>query len=120
MNPQQHILSMHTWVSLSNEQRNRIRHLFNIPRSSHVMVNDGVIETDGTTPEDFKQLTVYKMKAYLNSDSDDFHKLFDMVLAKVQDAIEGKPIVEPVPVVSEPVPVINANIKKNVKTKKNQ
>lgn len=105
----QHIISMHTWVSLSNEQRHRIRALFNIPRSSHTIVNDGRIETDGTTTEDFGHLTVEKMKTYLNSDSDDFHKLFDLVLARVTDEIEGKPI-----------EIINANVKPNVKTKKSK
>ena len=87
----QHILSMHTWVSLSNEQRYRIRALFDIPRSSHVVVNDGRIETDGTTAEDFKHLTIEKMQEYLHDfDCEDFHKLFDRVLEKVQDEIEGK------------------------------
>lgn len=85
-----HILSMHTWVSLSNEQRYRIRALFNIPRSSHVVVNDGKVETDGTTVEDFKHLTVDKMQEYLGNKSEDFHKLFDLVVAKIQDEIEGK------------------------------
>jgi len=109
-----HILSMHTWISLSNEQRIRIRAIFNIPRSAHVQVNDGVIETDGTTPEDFKALSVEKMKAYLSSDSDDFHKLFDMVIAKVQEDIEGKPIV----IGTVETIVLNANKTPNVKTKK--
>lgn len=84
-----HILSTHTWVSLSNEQRARVRELFNIPRSSHVVVNDGHIETDGTTSEDFKHLTVGKMQDYLHIDSEDFLKLFDMVLSRIQDEIEG-------------------------------
>lgn len=82
---------MHTWTSLSAEQRLRIRALFDIPRSSHVVVNDGRMETDGTTNEDFKHLTTEKMQAYLGSDSTDFHRLFDMVLSRVQDEIEGKP-----------------------------
>jgi hypothetical protein len=107
-----HILSMHTWVSLSNEQRHKIRAIFNIPRSSHTVVNDGRIETDGTTTEDFKALSVEKMKEYLKSDSDDFHKLFDMVLARVVDELEGKVYEEPI------TPVLNANTKKNGKKSK--
>lgn len=77
------ILSMHTWTSLPNDVRARIRALFSIPRSSHVIVNDGRIETDGTTFEDFKHLTIDKMQAYTGSDTADFHQLFDMTVAKV-------------------------------------
>lgn len=94
------ILSMHLWVSLSNEQRIRIRSLFSIPRSQHVQVDDGKVITDGTTAEDFKALTIEKMQTYLNSPETDFHKLFDLVVVKVQNEIEGKPetVVEVVPV----------------------
>lgn len=82
---------MYTWVSLSSEIRARIRDLFSIPRSSHVIVNDGRIETDGTTFDDFKHLTTEKMQGYLKDDSEDFYKLFDKVVARIQDEIEGKP-----------------------------
>jgi len=96
---------MAMWTSLSNEQRNRIRVLFKIPRSRNTEVNDGHIVSDGTTPEDFKALTIEKMQVYLNdTSSTDFHKLFDRVIAKVQDDIEGKPII--VPVEPTPAPVI--------------
>lgn len=88
-----HILSNHTWVSLSNEQRHKLRALFSIPRSAHTVVVDGRIETDGTTTEDFQHLTIEKMQSYLDSKEGDFHKLFDLVLARVQDEIEGKPII---------------------------
>lgn len=54
------------------------------------MVSDGVIETDGTTYEDFKSLTTEKMQSYLDQPSSDFHKLFDMVVAKVNDELSGK------------------------------
>lgn len=104
-------LSMHTWVSLTSEQRNRIRSLFNIPRSSHVIVNDGQIETDGTTPEDFKALTIEKMQVYLKDESTDFHKLLDKVIARVQDEIEGKPFIEE---------TLNANKTIDVKVKKSK
>lgn len=80
MNP---ILSMSMWVSLPNEVRWKIRGLFGIPRSGFVTVTDGKIESDGTSPEDFKALTVEKMQKYIGDDSTDFHKLFDMVVAKV-------------------------------------
>ena len=88
---EQHIISAHTWNSLSNEQRNLLRTTFDIPRSSHVVVNDGRIETDGTTYEDFKHLTVEKMQEYLHDfDCEDFHKLFDMVLEKINRELNGE------------------------------
>lgn len=83
-------LSTHTWVSLSNEQRNRIRVLFKIPRTGSTEVHDGRIVTDGTTPQDFQHLTIEKMQAYLGDTSNDFLKLFDKVVAKIQDEIDGK------------------------------
>ncbi len=78
------------WVSLPNEVRYRIRSLFGIPRSSSTIVNDGRVDTDGTTHEDFKHLTIEKMQKYLSNDSTDFHKLFDLVVAKVIDELSGK------------------------------
>lgn len=114
-----HILSMHTWVSLTSEQRNMIRQVFNIPRSSHVIVNDGRIETDGTTPSDFEHLTVEKMKGYLHSESVDFHKLFDMVLERINLEISGVPIQE-VPIEVEQPEIINANPVVHAKSKKSK
>ena len=87
MNP---ILSLHTWISLPNELRYKLREIFSIPRSSNTVVNDGVIETDGVTPEDIGHLTVEKMQDYLGETSEDFHKLFDMVVARLNDELEGK------------------------------
>lgn len=82
------IISIATWVSLPTEVRYRIRALFKIPRSSNTVVNDGRIETDGTTHEDFKHLTIEKMQDYLNVVHSDFHKLFDGVVARVSDELQ--------------------------------
>jgi len=101
MNP---LLNLHTWVSLPNEVRFKIRTLFNIPRSSNTVVNDGKIETDGVTPEDISHLTTDKMKTYLTSEETDFNKLFDLVVAKVVDELNPKKI-----------PIINANPQPDVK-----
>lgn len=109
------ILSTHMWVSLSSEQRNKIRQLFSIPRSSHVIVDDGKIVTDGTTTEDFKHLTVEKMQEYLKDDSTDFHKLFDKVLSRVQDEIEGKPFIETLVEITSTISVTDVKTKKNSK-----
>ncbi len=87
------LISIHTWVSLPNEVRGKVRVLFNIPRSSNTVVNDGVIETDGTTNDDLKHLTIEKMQIYLNDESTDFHKLFDKVLYRINNP--QAPVIEP-------------------------
>lgn len=110
-----HIISMHTWVSLTQEQRHKMRAIFGIPRSSSTIVHDGRLESDGTTSEDFSHLTIQKMKDWLKNDSDDFHLLFDLCISKIQDEIEGKPIEEKIEekIVDKPITEI-----KNAKKKK--
>ena len=79
------ILSLGMWVSLPIEVRNRIRVLFDVPRSQATEVDDGRLVSDGTTHKDFEAITIEKMQKYLNDTSDDFHKLFDKVVAKIND-----------------------------------
>lgn len=97
----QPILSSSMWASLPTEVRQQLRSIFNIPRSSHVEVSDGRLLTDGTTPEDFKALTIEKMQEYLETNITDFYALFDLVLARVRDKLEGKSI-DPVPEILKP------------------
>lgn len=119
----QPILSIHTWVSLPGDIREKIRELFSISRSSHVQVNDGRIETDGTTPQDFQSLTIEKMQAYLNSTETDFLKLFDDVVEKIKNppisivnsGIEILPDQVPAAIVK---PTVKKEIKKKVVIKK--
>ncbi len=92
------------WISLPNEVRYKIRSIFSIPRSSNTVVNDGVVETDGTTHQDLQNLTVEKMRDYLKEESTDFHKLFDMVVVKVKNEMNPSYVPE------EP---IKKKIKKN-------
>ena len=108
------VININSWVSLSQEVRNKIRGIFNIPRSGNVMVNDGRIETDGTTFDDFKVLTVEKMQEYLGDTSTDFHKLFDSVVAKVKEELNPVGKVEVVPPIA---PIIEVKKKVNAKKK---
>lgn len=90
------ILSISMWVDLSNEERNRIRSLFSIPKSRFAHVDDGRIITDGTTPEDFQALTIEKMQEFTQSGSLNFHDLFDLTILKVRSDISaGVPTVMP-------------------------
>lgn len=119
MSDNQPLLSLHTWVSLPNEVRQRIRNHFQIPQSSHVMVSDGVLETDGTTPEDFKHLSISKMQEYTGNESTDFHVQFGLVVDKINEEISPTPVTAPViqpvaEIISEPVaPKPKKNAKKN-------
>ena len=116
------ILNIYHWVNLPLEVRFRIRNLFNLPRSSNTVVNDGKLETDGTTVEDFKHLTEEKMQKFLHSDITDFHKLFDLTVAQVLEDIENKvptafkerPVSE---VIKQAEGIINAKPKSNGKKK---
>lgn len=101
------------WVSLPVEVRYRIRAIFDIPKSGITEVHDAQVISDGTTHEDFKSLTTEKMQAYLNSDSTDFHKLFDTVIAKVSDEVFKRTA----PAVQEEVKEVAKEIKKKI-TKK--
>ena len=116
------ILNIHHWVNLSAEVRQRIRMLFNIPRSSNTVVNDGKLETDGTTIQDFEHLTTEKMQKFVHSDLTDFYKLFDLTVAQVLEDIENKvptsfkerPVAE---VLKQAEEIINAKPKSNGKKK---
>lgn len=112
------ILNNHIWISLSNEMRYRLRVIFNIPRSSNTSVNDGVIETDGTTTEDFKHITIEKMQTYVSSTETDFHKLFDMTVAKINDELNPTVKEEIAQVIEAPKKIKNAKKIKNETTTK--
>lgn len=114
----QPLLNLHTWVTLPNEVRFKISSIFKIPKTGSVLVNDNVVETDGTTIEDIAHLTVEKMQVYLKSEETDFHKLFDLVVAQIREEIWPTPkvdVVEAPRVVEEPVApiIINANTNTN-------
>lgn len=84
------------WLSLNNEMRHKVRTLFAIPRSSNTVVNDGKIESDGTTNEDLQHLTIQKMQDFVLSDSNDMHYLFGLVIEKIKNPeVVGAVIVVP-------------------------
>ncbi len=97
-------LSLHMWLSLDNETRHKLRILFSIPRSSNTVVNDGKIESDGTTNEDIQHLTIKKMQDFALSESEDMHQLLNTVLNKIRNP-------EPMGVVIA-IPEVKLEIKK--------
>lgn len=115
----QPVVNMSMWCSLSNELRTRIRLTFSIPRSSHVVVNDGRIETDGTTYEDLKHLTVEKMQNYVTDSSTDFHKLFDKTVAKVTEELLDERQPKVIVTNETPITVVIDPVKRRGRPKKN-
>lgn len=85
MNP---ILSVANWLTVPSEIRERLRNIFGIGRSSHTIVNEGKIESDGTTYQDLQALTIEKMQRYLSSDSTDFIKLFNEIVDLINNQIQ--------------------------------
>jgi len=110
----QPILSLGVWVSLPTEVRNRIRAVFSIPKSEATEVNDGRIVSDGTSYNDLATLTTEKMQAYLEDSGNDFHKLFDKVVAKIND--ELYPSVVPTALA---VPEVKVEVKHRGRPRKN-
>jgi len=115
----QPILSLGVWASLPNEVRYRIRALFNIPKTGVTEVNDGILVSDGTTHTDLSNLTIEKMQSYVGESVLDFYKLFDLMVAKVNDELyPPKATVEPSDTITVIVePKKKGRPAKNVKTK---
>lgn len=80
-------VSVHDWLALPMLIRVEMRKVFNIPRSSHTLVEGNIVKSDGTTYEDLKAITIEKLQVFLNTDPEqtDFVKLFNGVVAKIAE-----------------------------------
>lgn len=80
-------LSIHDWMQLSLEVRAKLVEIFQIPRSStgHVdyQMGKSVQTSDGYTYQDLKCIGVTSMQQYLNSNEEDYAKLFEAVLENI-------------------------------------
>ena len=109
-----HILSMHTWLELPYETREKLRVTFKIPKSSCTEVVDNHVVCDGTLMKDLMELTTERMQNFLSRggsicEETDFMKLFDLTLEKL-----NKPEVE-VKKAEEIKEIKTINTRKNVK-----
>ena len=85
-------LSYHIWLSLPPEVRHKLVTLFDMPRTGRTVVEyraTGVVVTsDGFTPIDLQSVSLRRMQEMLGSDSDNYYKLFEVVVLNL-DALLG-------------------------------
>jgi hypothetical protein len=85
-------LSYAIWLQLPADIRHKLVILFNIPRSGSTVVDyrasGPVVTSDGYTAPDLQTITLVKMQGLLQSDSDNFYKLFEEVATNI-DALLG-------------------------------
>ncbi len=106
-------VTVHLWVSVKTDTRNKLRGIFLIPKSSFAQVvtdhmGIATVISDGSTNEDLKCLTVEKMQDFLGSvaANDTVFDLFKRCVEKMEyiAPIEEKPLTEPIsenPIVME-------------------
>lgn len=87
------------WLALPIEVRQKLKYIFNIPRSEGTNVVDGRVVSDGHTHRDLAYITIPAMQEYVTSTSDDFLSLFEEVVTKIQTEIrqEQLPVQNVVP-----------------------
>lgn len=94
------------WLSLPPEARHQLVTLFDIPRSGRTVVEyrstGAVVTSDGYTAADLQAISLPRMQSLLNSDSDNFYKLFEVVVLNL-DALLGGTFVPSAPN-QEPAP----------------
>lgn len=91
-------LSYAIWLTLPPEIKHKLVTLFDIPRSGRTVVEyratGAVVTSDGYTAPDLQSISLAKMQGLTGSDSDNFYKLFEVVILNL-DALLGGTIVAP-------------------------
>lgn len=89
-------ISVHEWLQLPMDVRQKLRQIFSIPKSEGARVVDNRVESDGTTYKDLSVVTAEKMAQYLQEDSVDldFARLFDATIARVNEELHPAVIPE--------------------------
>jgi hypothetical protein len=78
-------LTIPQWLDLPFEVRQEFKRIFKLPRSTGSQVVNNEVVCDGHTHKDLAEISVEKMQAFLQSKEEDFWKLFDAALQKLQD-----------------------------------
>lgn len=86
------LLAYNIWLALPAETRVKLTALFSIPRTGEVIVRSmglvngnigGEVQQDGHAAKDLWAITVEKMQDFTGSKHEDFYKLFDETLKKL-------------------------------------
>lgn len=80
------LLSYAVWLGLPESTRLKIAALLNIQRRGIRQVMDSRIISDGFLHTDLAVISRDKMQEILGTKEDDFYKLFDGIVAKVNEA----------------------------------
>lgn len=84
-------LTIPQWLTLPRDVQDRLKVLFEIPKSAGVETLNGRILSDGHTHADLKRISVAKMQEILKSEAVDFFELFNTLISKVEwDLAEEK------------------------------
>lgn len=83
-----HQLTIPQWLSLPPELKNRLKELFDIPKSAGAQIMDQKLLSDGHTHDDLAHITVEKMQAFLETKEEDFWELMSQVLVKLNQEWE--------------------------------
>lgn len=87
------LLSVQVWLSLPQEQRNKLIQLFGLKKSGTTQVDidagGAKVISDGHTPGDLLPINTEAMQKMLSDDSEDFYKLFGRVVENVDALIDG-------------------------------
>ncbi len=87
------LLSQAVWLNLSLATRQKLVKLFSLPKTGTPMVSVGAqgatVISDGYSIHDFASITVWKMQALLNEDSEDFYYLFDNILDNLDELLDN-------------------------------
>ena len=84
----------HQFIHLDVPVKERLRKIFNIPKTGIVEVLNETVISDGVTNDDLKVLTEEAMSAYLGDvPHETFGHLFDLVIEKIKHEIAHPPIV---------------------------
>lgn len=85
-------LTIPQWLGLPIHVRDRLKILFNIPKSAGSMVENNKVISDGHTNEDLLRVSLEAMQTYLGSTETEFYALLNQVVEKIEKEINNEEI----------------------------
>lgn len=85
-------LTIPQWLGLPIHVRDRLKILFNIPKSAGSMVENNKVISDGHTNEDLLRVSLEAMQTYLGSTETEFYALLNQVVEKIEKEINNEEV----------------------------